>query len=297
MAMTNDQGSVAVTREKLIEAAGQVFAEVGFEAATVREICSRAGANVAAVNYHFGDKLGLYTEVLKSSMSAQQAPTKNTNAAHPSDLRAALRALVYEWFKRIYEGGRPAWFARVMAHEMAQPTPALDRVAEAMGPNYLRFRTLVGKLIGRGPNDARTRMCVHSVIGQILHYVQSSSMLARLWPNLELDNEQQRRAIADHIVEFSLAGMKSFTRQKGVGWRVTVPTDISTAAATGCSVRVRSAASSAAGTTRPASARNVGSAAGDTRRTAFANSAASLPANTTRNADARTAGRRGRNAP
>ncbi len=63
--MTNDQGSVAVTREKLVEAAAQVFAEVGFEAATVREICSRAGTNGAAVNYHFGDKLGLYTEVLK----------------------------------------------------------------------------------------------------------------------------------------------------------------------------------------------------------------------------------------
>jgi len=61
------------TREKLIEAAGQVFAERGFQEATVREICSRAGTNGAAVNYHFGDKLGLYTEVLRSSIFALQA--------------------------------------------------------------------------------------------------------------------------------------------------------------------------------------------------------------------------------
>ncbi|MCU1343136.1 MAG: transcriptional regulator, TetR family, partial [Candidatus Acidoferrum typicum] len=58
------------TREKLLEVAEHVFADRGYQAATIREICVRAGANVAAVNYHFGDKLGLYTEVLQQSIRA-----------------------------------------------------------------------------------------------------------------------------------------------------------------------------------------------------------------------------------
>jgi len=211
-------------REKLINAAGKVFAEVGFDGATVRDICSRARINEAAIDDHFGDKLGLYTEVLRTSMFAQQEPALNSSLAHPSDPRAALRALIHKWFERMREGGRPAWFAPIMAREMAQPTPALDRVAKEMGANYLRFRTLVGELIGRDPNDARTRMCVHSVVGQILHYAQSRPMLARLWPDLNLDDEGQRRAIADQIVSFSLAGIESIAWSKAIDQDTTLST-------------------------------------------------------------------------
>jgi TetR/AcrR family transcriptional regulator, regulator of cefoperazone and chloramphenicol sensitivity len=211
--MKSGQKSGNVTRAKLIESAGQVFAEQGFRDATVREICARAGAHVAAVNYHFRDKLGLYTEVLKSSIFAQQAAALNI-LMQPSDPRAALRAFICEWFERAREGGRPVWFRQIMTHEMAQPTAALDRVAKAIGPNYLRLRTLVGKLIGRGPDDPRTRMCVHSVVGQILHYMQSRPMLARLWPDLNLEDEAQRRAVANHIAEFSLAGIEGIALHK-----------------------------------------------------------------------------------
>jgi hypothetical protein len=104
--------------------------------------------------------------------------------------------------------------ARIMAHEMAHPTPALDRVAEAMSTNYLRLRVLVSNIIGSGPDDPRTRRCVHSVVGQVLHYLQSPPMLERLWPDLDLNDAEQRRALADHIVEFSLAGMEQIAHRK-----------------------------------------------------------------------------------
>lgn len=62
--MQMEEPRAVPTRERILEAASSVFSEKGFEKATVRDICSRAGANVAGVNYHFGDKLGLYRELL-----------------------------------------------------------------------------------------------------------------------------------------------------------------------------------------------------------------------------------------
>ena len=200
-------------REKLIEAAGTIFAEVGFDDAAVREICSRAGAPITELEDHFGDKMGLYTEVLRTPLFAQQAAL-NSSLALSSDPRVALQKLIYEWLERTSVGSGPTWFPLVMSREMTKPTQALDSAAESMGANYLRFRTLVGELIGKDANDIRTRMCVHSIVGQVLHYMQSRPMVERLWPGLDLENEAQRRVIADHIVNFSLAGMETISQQR-----------------------------------------------------------------------------------
>jgi len=101
----SDPGHVA-TRSQILEAAGEVFAEVGFRVATVREICHRANVNIAAINYHFGDKERLYAEVLRYSQERameKYPPRLNVSPTAPAEEK--LRAFIHSFLLRIFAKG------------------------------------------------------------------------------------------------------------------------------------------------------------------------------------------------
>src|SRR5713101_107359 len=85
------------TQGRVLEAAGQVFADKGFEGATVREICQKAGVNIAAVNYYFRDKERLYIEAVKSACQrpAQQVPFPDWPAGTPALVKLQDFILVF----------------------------------------------------------------------------------------------------------------------------------------------------------------------------------------------------------
>src|ERR1700722_11304464 len=200
--------SLDLTRDKLIEAAGQVFAERGYRAATIREICRRAGANVAAVNYTFGDKLGLYTEVLRHSVRASKtaALTAALDASRTPEemIRGVIRARLMSLCKE----ERPDWHIRLVMHEFSHPTPAMGRVVdEGMRPVYDRVRKAVGEIIGLPPDHETTLLSVNSIVGQILFYTFSRPVLSHLQPELKLTPKKLDR-IANHSADFSLAFLK-----------------------------------------------------------------------------------------
>ena len=208
---------VELTRDKLIEAAGHVFAERGYRAATIREICRRAGANVAAVNYTFGDKMGLYTEVLRHSVRAAQ--TASMNAALDANLSAeeVIRGVIRARLMSLCQETRPDWHIRLVMHECSHPTPAMGRVVdEGMRRIYERVRKAVSEIIGLPPDHETTRLSLNSIIGQILFYSFSRPVLSHLQPELKLTPEQLDR-IADHIADFSLAYLKKVGHERRHG--------------------------------------------------------------------------------
>ena len=203
------------TREKLVEAAGPIFANRGYQATTIREICVGAGANVAAINYHFGDKLGLYTEVLQQSVrAAQLRAVKNTldQNAPPEEI---LRALIRARLRSINGKDLPDWHSRLLAHELAQPTPALRQLIDKVTrPICKRLLELIGGMIGFPPNDDNTRLCAISVVGQVFAYVLPSPLLTEIWPELKMTPEQVER-VADHIADFSLSYLQDYRLKHG----------------------------------------------------------------------------------
>jgi len=206
-----------LTREKLIEAAGHVFAEHGFRATTIREICRRAGANVAAVNYTFGDKMGLYTEVLRQSVragkSAMLSAAMDSSLSPEETIRNVIRARLMS----LCNETRPDWHFRLVMHEWSQPTSAMRRVVdEGMRPIYERMRKAVSDIIGLPPDHETTRLCINSIVGQILFYTFSRPVLMHLQPELKLTPAQLER-IAEHVAEFSLAYLKKVGQGKNHG--------------------------------------------------------------------------------
>jgi len=196
------------TRTRLLDAAGHVFADFGFRGATVREICARAGVNIALVNYYFGDKLELYTEVLRLSIGASENGIVQMAIQSAAPPEQALRELVFAMLQRVCRGDRPGWHFRLMVHEFAQPTPAMSTVIdETMRPIYERFRVLIGGMLRLPPDHDKTRFCAHSVIAQVVHYVHSRHVISRLWPELEMTAERIEE-IAAHITDFSLAYLR-----------------------------------------------------------------------------------------
>jgi AcrR family transcriptional regulator len=209
--------AAASTREKLVEAAGHVFAEHGYRAATVREIVKRSGANIAAVNYHFGGKLGLYTEVLHQLVRAARVNAINSALAQNAAPEEILRAIIGARLQSVTRPDLQDLHFRIMMHELVQPTPtptpALSRIVnEVTRPIYERLLELVGRIIDLPPKDEKTRLCVNSIMGQILVYILAGPLLMRLWPELEMSQEQVDR-IAKHIGDFSL----TYLRQEKFG--------------------------------------------------------------------------------
>jgi AcrR family transcriptional regulator len=198
------------TREKLLDAAGRIFADRGYQAATVREICDAAGENVAAIHYHFGDKLGLYTQVVQQSMQAAEIEAIRTALNLNSPPQDVLRAVIRARLRSIERGDRPDWHFRILIHEMAQPTPVLRQLINEVGtPLFERLLKLIGGMIGLPPEDDKTRMCALSVMGQILVYVFAAPLLAGVWPELKMTQQQVDR-IADHIADFSLSYIRNY---------------------------------------------------------------------------------------
>lgn len=202
----------ADTRRRLLEAAGEVFAEHGFRAATVQEICRRADANIAAVNYHFTDKEQLYREVIR--YAEEEGGGEQPRAlppGTPADER--LRAHV-EWFLyHLLDEGRPAWHGRIIAREMIEPTAALDElVGGHMRDTMGRLTVIVRELLGPGATEDEVRSCGFSIKGQCLFYHHCAPVIARLHPGLPIGRDQVP-ALTEHIVRFSLAGLQATAAQ------------------------------------------------------------------------------------
>ncbi len=214
--MEHGEGADFDSRHRILEAAGEIFAECGYRGATVRRICERAGVNIAAINYYFGGKEKLYSEVLRHwhDFAIKRYPLL-LGVSEEAPVKEQLRAFVRSFLFRTLDKGKPAWFGKLMAREMTEPTPAFERlVREIMQPMDGVLTSIIRKMVGPSASEEVIRLCCASIIGQCFYYYNARSIMARLF-HRDVSRPEEIEGIADHIMQFSLRGLEHYSTLGG----------------------------------------------------------------------------------
>ncbi|MDZ5459817.1 TetR/AcrR family transcriptional regulator [Azohydromonas lata] len=197
----------AVTRAGLVETAGALFAERGYADTTGKAICERAGVNMAAVNYHFGSRDGLYLEVLREVHQrivslAFLRELARSGLPPEEKLRAFLRELMGHV---LADAGN--WPMRVWARELLAPSPLWEQfVREEAQPKFELLSAVVSEITGVLPGDARLPALVLGVIAPCLMLLVAGR--ERATPVQPLFR-QDAAVLAEQFWIFALGGLRA----------------------------------------------------------------------------------------
>lgn len=196
------------TRTRLLDAAEEVFAEVGFAAATTRAICQRAGVkNVGAINYYFQGKERLYVEAVKHAMRTctTGAPFPDWPPGTPPARR--LRDFIHTMVARMLTIPKEASM-NLMSREMTRTRPSpvtVEVVHEGIKPMADVLVSILNELLPDLPFERRV-LVGFSIMGQVLYYRQNRAVGEVLFGS-ELVNGLSPEVIADHITHLVLTGI------------------------------------------------------------------------------------------
>lgn len=201
-----------VTRDRLIDAAGAVFAERGYRGATMREIADRSGANLAAAHYHFGSKQELYREVVRAHFERLERRLAESGAIDSpamarlsrDQLVALLRARVRTMLESFLD--EESVHATLMQRELADPSETLPFIVRRwIDPLRQELVQLLQRLSPK-LSEERLQLCARSLMGQVIFYFTHRAALLlmmrrRTYPPDFVDQ------ISEHVVAFTLGGL------------------------------------------------------------------------------------------
>jgi TetR/AcrR family transcriptional regulator, regulator of cefoperazone and chloramphenicol sensitivity len=205
------------TRERIVEAAGEIFAEKGFDATTVRDICQRADANVAAVNYYFGDKQRLYVEAVVRAhrWRMERARLPEWTAGTPPQQK--LADFVLTFIRRVRTGPENTWHTRLIMREMMNPREAcVELVQSSIRPQFEILQGILRELLPNETSEEKLHLTAFSIVGQCLFYHFADPVVRNLVAGEEYADYDVDK-LTDHIAKFSLGALASAARAPAEG--------------------------------------------------------------------------------
>jgi AcrR family transcriptional regulator len=200
--------SDADTKQRLLTAAVQVFADKGYKSATVSDICTQAGANRAAINYHYTGKDELYLAAVRYAY--EKCGAKDVDFVWPAGTPALvrLRDFIRETTRSHLTAPHPAAI-QLMMREMLQPTtPACaEWVHHFIRPMAEVLHGILTELMPTASFLERYRMGF-SIVAQSLFYRQNREIVTHLVGAEQVQHFYDADALAEHIYTLVLRGLK-----------------------------------------------------------------------------------------
>lgn len=204
------------TRAKIIEAAGQLFAEKGFKGVTVRDIARQAGSHLGALNYHFRSKEALYREVLLRACEDASISPEDRERLLQLKPKEALRALIGEWLNEYRDHVGSNWQSEVITRECRDPTSVFAEIAEVyLKPQADFIAQVIGKVVDKPRDNFRVRFSVIGLIGMLDTFGMYGRFVDSVAPGLA-EYLQKEDLLADELVRVVL-DTASFEGKEGGG--------------------------------------------------------------------------------
>jgi AcrR family transcriptional regulator len=202
------------TRWRLLQAAAEVFAEVGYHAATTRAICKRAQVNLASIHYYYGDKAELYREVFRLPFLEECNTLAAMDIAQVT-VKEGLEAF-YGWLfpATAEEDPMRKLFMRLHAREDAEPSGVLgDAMVQAYRPNHEKIQALLCREFGLKKRDADVDRMTFALIGLATVYFHNHTALEYFAPDL-LNGQKARETMAERLVGYAVALVEAESKRR-----------------------------------------------------------------------------------
>jgi len=197
------------TRGRLIEAAGQLFAERGFKGVTVRDIMARAGTSLSAMNYHFQSKEALYHEVVIAACREgllTESERQELLALLPEE---ALHAWIQGAVDYYRKQSGAAWQSALVTREAREPSAAFAETMEVYYRPEAEFMAqLIGHAVSSPPDDPRVQFATVVLTTLVDTLGEYERLIDVITPNLNAHLREGDR-LANYLFELALCAAGS----------------------------------------------------------------------------------------
>lgn len=207
--MTDDS-----TQQRILSAAGPIFAEKGYRGSTIRDICEAADVNLASINYYFGDKHRLYIATVKAArqmrLSEYPSSRPQMNLAPEHQLKEFIRLLL----NRLVATQNAPWQVKLLGREFMEPSEGCrPLIEEFIRPVFKILLTIVNQLVDRNVEQHVLDKIGFSIIGQCLHYRCASEMITMFVGQEDFAEHYSSDQLTEHITTFTLGAIEKIKKE------------------------------------------------------------------------------------